>query len=137
MLEFLARVLDHPQDDWGHSVPDPSQQLLRYWGWYSNAARGRRERHQGEASATPRASMDPADGESRQRRLTWSQLIRKVYEIDPLLCPYCGAVMCIHAFILDLASLRRILGHLGFAPQQPEPLAHSPPDEMDLYVENA
>ncbi|MEO8198504.1 MAG: hypothetical protein ABI689_17460 [Thermoanaerobaculia bacterium] len=45
--------------------------------------------------------------------------------------------MRIVAFILDLASLRRILGHLGFAPQQPEPLAHSPPDEMDLYVENA
>lgn len=41
---------------------------VRYWGWYSNAARGRRARHQGEASATPRASTDPADGESRQRR---------------------------------------------------------------------
>ena len=41
------------------------------------------------------------------------------------------------AFILDLASLRRILGHLGLAPQQPEPLAHAPPDETELYVENA
>ena len=99
VLEFLARVLDHPQYDWGHSLPEPGQQLLRYWGWYSNAARGRRQRQQGESSAKPRASMDPSDGEGRQRRLTWlwpqsywgSQLIRKVYEIDPLLCPYCGA----------------------------------------------
>lgn len=129
VLEFLARVLDH--------LPDPSQQLLRYWGWYSNAARGRRERHSGEASATPRASTDPADGESRQRRLTWSQLIRKVYEIDPLLCPYCGATMRIVAFLIDLASLRRILAHLGFAPQQPEPLAHSPPEEAETYAAHA
>ncbi len=36
VLEFLARVLD--------PVPEPGRQLLRYWGSYSNAARGRRER---------------------------------------------------------------------------------------------
>ncbi len=129
VLESLARVLDH--------LPEPGQQLLRYWGWYSNAARGRRERHQGEASATPRAVTDAADAGSRQRRLTWSQLIRKVYEIDPLLCPYCGSQLRIVAFLIDFASLRRLLAHLGFAPQQPEPLAHSPPDETALYVSNA
>ncbi len=129
VLEFLARVLDH--------LPDPGQQLLRYWGWYSNAARGRRERQQGEPSAKPRASRDPADSEGRQRRLTWSQLIRKVYEIDPLLCPYCGATMRIVAFLIDFASLRRLLAHLGFAPQQPEPLAHAPPDEAQTYAAHA
>ena len=32
ILEFLARVLDH--------VPEPGEQLLRYRGSYSNAARG-------------------------------------------------------------------------------------------------
>ena len=41
------------------------------------------------------------------------------------------------AFLIDFASLRRILAHLGFAPQQPEPLAHSPPDETELSVSNA
>lgn len=30
VLEFVAQVLDHPQYDWGHSLPDPGQQLLRY-----------------------------------------------------------------------------------------------------------
>ncbi len=30
VLEFLARVLDH--------LPEPGQQLLRYWGWYSPPA---------------------------------------------------------------------------------------------------
>ena len=71
--------------------------------------------------------------ESRQCRLTWSQLIRKVYEIDPLLCPYCGSQLQIIAFLVDFASLRRLLAHLDFAPQQPEPLAHAPPgDAQDL-----
>jgi hypothetical protein len=38
----------------------------------------------GGESAAPRTVTDPADAEVRQRRLTWSQLIRKVCEIDPL-----------------------------------------------------
>ena len=70
---------------------------------------------------------DPVDAEGKRRRLSWSQLIRKVYEIDPLLCPFCGSKMRIVAFLIDFASLRRLLGHLGFAPQQPEPLARAPP----------
>jgi hypothetical protein len=45
--------------------------------------------------------------------------------------------MGIVAFLVDFASLSRLLGHLGFAPQQPEPLAHSPPDEAELHVSNA
>lgn len=79
----------------------------------------------------PRALTDPQDAEGRRRRLTWSQLIRKVYEIDPLLCPYCGATMRIIAFLIDFASLRRLLAHLGCAPQQPEPLAHAPPHDSE------
>ena len=34
MLEFIARVVDH--------IPEPSQQMTRYWGFYANAARGKR-----------------------------------------------------------------------------------------------
>jgi hypothetical protein len=85
VLEFLARVLDH--------LPAPAQQLLRYWGWYSNAARGRRQRQQGEATAAPRRVTDPDDAEGRPRRLTWAQLIRKVYEIDPC-CALTAAPRC-------------------------------------------
>lgn len=58
-------------------------------------------------------------------------------QIDPLLCPYCGATMRIVAFLIDFASLRRLLAHLGFAPQQPEPLAHAPPDEAQTYAAHA
>ena len=28
---------------------------------------------------------------TRRARLTWARLIRRVYEVDPLLCPFCGA----------------------------------------------
>jgi hypothetical protein len=123
VLEFLAQVLDH--------LPEPSQQLVRYWGWYSNASRGRRRKRQGATDTTPTASTEPGD-EAESRRLSWSQLIRKVYEIDPLLCTFCGAQMRIVAFIVERSSLRRILQHLDCDGQQPEPLDHSPPAEADL-----
>jgi len=79
VLEFLARVLDH--------LPEPRQQLVRYWGWYSNVTRGGRRRRQEEGGTTPTACPEPGD-EAKSRRLSWSQLIRKVYEIDPLLCTF-------------------------------------------------
>jgi hypothetical protein len=44
---------------------------------------------------------------------TWRQLIHKVWEVDPLVCPRCGSEMKIIALIDDPAVIRRILTHLG------------------------
>jgi hypothetical protein len=90
-----------------------------------------RSRRQGEKGTTPCA--EPGD-EAKSRRLSWSQLIRKVYEIDPLLCTFCGAQVRIVAFLVERSSLRRILQHLDVDGQQPEPLAHSPPAEAELVL---
>ncbi len=35
-----------------------------------------------------------------------------IYEVDPLVCPSCGAEMKVIAFIIDHAVLDRILRHL-------------------------
>ena len=40
--------------------------------------------------------------------------------------------MDIIAFILDQASIRRILQHLQMPAQRPEPLAHSPPLQDEI-----
>jgi hypothetical protein len=39
-------------------------------------------------------------------------LIRRVYEVDPLLCPKCGADMRIVAFITDPSVMKKILDHI-------------------------
>jgi hypothetical protein len=39
-------------------------------------------------------------------------MIRKVYEVDPLRCPKCGAEMRIVAFLTDYAVVDRIIDHL-------------------------
>ena len=57
---------------------------------------------------------------------------RAVDEIDPLLCPYCGAEMKIIAFITEQATVCHILEHIRMPAQRPEPLAHLRPPQDEL-----
>ncbi|MEE8278962.1 MAG: transposase, partial [Thermoanaerobaculia bacterium] len=84
VLEFVARVVDH--------IPQPAQQMVRTWGFYANAARGKRRKAAParEAIAMPH-QQDDTDQFTRRARLSWAKLISRVYEVDPLLCPLCGA----------------------------------------------
>jgi len=46
----------------------------------------------------------------------WRELIKKVYEADPLICPRCSKEMRIVSLIDDPAVIERILRHLGLWP---------------------
>ena len=56
-------------------------------------------------------------------RRGWAEMIRKVYEVDPLLCPQCGGRMRIIAFLTDYAVVDRIIHHLklSFVAAKPPP----------------
>jgi hypothetical protein len=118
-------------------IPEPSQQTVRYWGYYANAARGKRRKAVavGDTSQTPGLQDD--NEFTRGARLSWARLIRRVYEVDPLLCPFCGAEMKILAFILDFGAAKAIRKSLELPAQEPEPLAHAPPQTFELVAESA
>jgi hypothetical protein len=45
--------------------------------------------------------------EEELRRLPskgWAEMIRKVYEVDPMACPQCGGTMKVIAFLTDYES---------------------------------
>ena len=115
--EFLARVLMH--------IPEPRRHLTHYYGAYSNASRGRRRR-ENEAAAAAGEAPDQAVRQSaalpdeRRLRRRWSQLIKRVYEVDPLVCPRCGGEMHVVAFILDHGVVDAILRHLERTGRHPE-----------------
>ena len=50
--------------------------------------------------------------EINARKRAWARLLAKVYEVDPLVCPTCGAEMKVIAIIEDPDELGRILRHL-------------------------
>jgi len=53
----------------------------------------------------------------------WTEMIRKVYEVEPLLCPRCGGRMKVIAFLTEYAVVDRIIRHLEltFAAEKPPP----------------
>ena len=52
-------------------------------------------------------------GPSKQAlRRRWADLIRRVFELDPLLCP-CGGTLRLVAFITEPRIIRKILEHLN------------------------
>jgi hypothetical protein len=50
-------------------------------------------------------------------------MIRKVYEVDPMICPKCGGTMKIIVFIMEHAVVDRIVDHLKlrFVAEKPPP----------------
>ena len=45
-------------------------------------------------------------------RASWARLLRRVFEVDPLTCPNCGAEMKVIAVITDPGVVDRIRRHL-------------------------
>lgn len=99
-LEFLAAV--------SAQIPNKWEQLTRHYGYYSTRARGERKKKQ-----IVLEHIDTQQVDKKKASSLWASLIKRVYEVNPLLCPRCGEQMKIVAFILDTVELRKIEQHLG------------------------
>jgi len=120
-MEYVARVLAQ--------IPPPRKHLVRYHGFYSNAARGKRRRDQAahvqHRTADTQAGPPAANAALRKR---WADLLRRVYEVDPLVCPRCAGRMTVVGFVTHPEAINRILDRLR-RPSQPRPRpppAHTP-----------
>jgi hypothetical protein len=102
-LEFLARLTAH--------IPDKRQVMTRYYGFYANRVRGARRRR-GEPAPGPPPVAEPVPLAWREARRRWAELLRQIFEVDPLRCPACGAAMRIVAVITQRAVIDRMLDHL-------------------------
>ena len=110
-LEFIARVTSH--------IPDKGQVTIRYFGLYANAHRGKvRKSEEGRHRLLIIEEECP-----RIPRRGWAEMIRKVYEVDPMLCPQCGGQMKVIAFLTDFSVVDRIINHLklSFVASKPPP----------------
>jgi len=118
-MEFVARILAQ--------IPHGRRHLARYDGFYSNAARGKRKKAAAPAepscpSEAPEGAMPDGPHRTALRR-RWAEMIRRVYEVDPLVCPRCGGEARVVGFITQPVVIKRILAHL----RQREKVARPPP----------
>ena len=110
-LESIARVTSH--------IPDKGQVTVRYYGLYANAHRGKVKK--ASLGLSPLRILEeelrpiPSKG--------WAEMIRKVYEVDTMVCPQCGVTMKVIGFLTDYAVVDRIINHLKltFVAERPPP----------------
>ena len=91
-------------------VPNKGEQMVRYYGYYSNVSRGKRKKQDSDELIP--SILEP-DGSSKAFRRNWARLIQKIYEVDPLTCAKCQGKMRIIAFIEDEEVVKKTLKHLG------------------------
>ncbi len=116
-LDWLAQLVTH--------IPNKGEQMVRYYGFYSNKSRGLRKKT-GTDDQVP--ALIEFEISSKEFRKNWARLIQKIYNINPLLCPKCLGLMRIISFIEDEEIISKILKHLGLweVKQKPRPRANAP-----------
>jgi len=126
-VDFIASLCTH--------IPNKSEQMVRYVGFYSNVSRGKRKK---QAVDKPDYVIED-DLYNKSCSKSWARLIKKIYEVDPLLCPKCKGQMRIIAFIEDYKVIRKILDWLGideFRRDKPPPKKLSAADLFDDFAQN-
>jgi len=64
-------------------------------------------------------SINESSPDDKKRKSVWARFIKKIYGVDPLLCPKCGSGMKILVVILDPDEIKKILIHLVKIDQVP------------------
>jgi hypothetical protein len=110
-LELIARVTSH--------IPDKGQVMVRYCGLYANAHRGKVR----QANCIPVALGMIEEGPAPLTSKGWAEMVRRVYEVDPMICPRCGGRMKVVAFLTEHAVVDRMVRHLEltFVAEKPPP----------------
>jgi len=113
----MAKGLPERRADW--PCADDGESLKVGWASVSNVSRGKRRKAEAENGEAVGAGAGPASRaaltearNARALRRSWAQLIKRIYEVDPLVCPSCGSEMKVIAFIVEHAVVDAILRHL-------------------------
>ena len=87
--------------------------------------------------ADPATDTAHEDGDSlapsTRARLSWAQLLKRVFAIDLTTCPQCGGPLTLLAAIEDPTAIAKILAHLGLPTRAPP----KTPARLDAFQQTA
>ena len=131
-LEWLAAMCSH--------VPNKGEQMVRYYGCYSNVLRGKRQKENQDGHIP---YILEQEGSKKEYGKNWTRLIQKIYEVDPLKCLKCSGKMKIISIIEDEEVIKKILQRRT-SPQtswivrregQTSAQANGPPEPPKYYID--
>ena len=102
-------------------VPRPRLHLIRFHGLLTPNATLRAQIVPGGPDHATDTSDERGDApnSSARARMSWAQLLKRVFKIDMASCPQCGGPLTLIAAIKDPAVITKILTHLGFHTHAP------------------
>jgi hypothetical protein len=129
-VEFLARL--------AALVPQPRGHTTRFHGVFASNARLRNlvvpDVPQEEAVKvepdTGRGNGDWKSTRNQAGRLSWAQLMKRVFDVDVLKCPRCGDGMQRIAFVTAWATIQKILRSIGLSADSPELSPRRPVEDL-------
>jgi hypothetical protein len=104
-LEFMARL--------AALVPHPRLHLIRFHGVLAPNAKLRSKIVPAPPERATETSSESAHTQGAPARMSWSRLLKRVFDIDVKHCPNCGGTLKIIAAIEDPPVIVKILSHLG------------------------
>ncbi len=125
-IEWLAAMCSH--------VPNKGEQMVRYYGYYSNVSRGKRKKNDQDGLVP--SILEP-DGSSREYKRNWARLIQKIYETDPLCCPKCQGRMKVISVIEQPEIIKKILKHLGLWVMKARPPPKTSAPQPNVHIDKS
>jgi hypothetical protein len=140
-LEFIEKL--------AALVPAPQLNLVRYFGVLGASAGWRplvipsdpvADNMSPSVCAHDKKTVSATKDSSRRgavhpRRYSWSELLKRVFLVDVLVCPYCGGRLRILCAIIPPGAIAKILDCLGL-PSRPPPILPAEPDRDPEFFLN-
>ena len=87
---------------------------------YSARTRGARN----DENLKTEVPEDHCEESARKATVSWARGMKRIFNVDPLICPRCGETMKIKAFLSDSREIERLCSNLGIEPwRAPPPFA--------------
>ena len=132
-LEFIEKLVA--------LIPPPRIHLSRFHGVLAPNANWRSQVVPSQAAevveqgAGGEGDTQEVAAPTRKKRLSWAELLKRVFQIDLTECPDCGGEVKLIAVIMERKVVRKILDHLGLPSEPPRVTsARGPPEgeQMDF-----
>lgn len=109
-------------------IPPPRANLLRYHGVFAPNSKERKR-------IVPVSTSDPAEKKEARPNRTWSELLKRSFAIDIMVCGACGGKMRLISHIEEPIVVTRILGHLGLPTEAPKLFPPRAPPQTEFFEE--
>ena len=113
-LEFIEKLVA--------LIPQPRIHLTRFHGVLAPNHRFRAQIVPEQPEEAPSVMDDDGEPEKVRdpRRLSWSELLKRVFQVDLTTCPDCGGTLHFIAAIMEREVVERILSHLKMSTVPPK-----------------